>query len=122
VRHFGHPQKSFDDGKRVSQAIGICFQGHGTKSEPMDISQADRMKWADGLKVPTIEQNPGPDILWWVECAPATDARAQKTAQAFTKILNVAGVNYAVLSRNESCTGDSARRAGCEDIFFGLAS
>ncbi|MEJ5224435.1 MAG: (Fe-S)-binding protein, partial [Anaerolineales bacterium] len=82
----------------------------------------ERMKWAQGLNVPTIEQNPEPDVLWWVGCAPATDARAQKTAQAFAKILNAAGVNFAVLGRNEQCTGDSARRAGREDIFFGLAS
>jgi Fe-S oxidoreductase len=74
------------------------------------------------LNVPTIEKNPEPEILWWVGCAPATDARAQKTAQAFAKILNAAGVNYAVLGQNEQCTGDSARRAGREDIFFGLAS
>jgi Fe-S oxidoreductase len=80
------------------------------------------MKWAQGLTVPTIEQNPEPEILWWVGCAPATDTRAQKTAQAFAKILNAAGVNYAVLGKNESCTGDSARRAGREDIFFGLAT
>jgi Fe-S oxidoreductase len=80
------------------------------------------MKWSDGLKVPTIEQNPDPDILWWVGCAPATDVRAQKTAQAFAKILNAAGINFAVLGKNEQCTGDSARRAGREDIFFGLAS
>jgi len=47
-----------------------------------------------------------------VGCAPATDARAQKTAQAFAKILNAAGVNFAVLGQREQCTGDSARRAG----------
>jgi Fe-S oxidoreductase len=74
------------------------------------------------LNVPTIEQNPEPEILWWVGCAPATDVRAQKTAQAFAQILNAAGVNYAVLGKNEACTGDSARRAGREDIFFGLAT
>jgi len=51
-----------------------------------------------------------------------TDARAQKTARAFAEILNVAGVNYAVLGEGEQCTGDSARRAGKEDIFFGLAT
>ncbi|MDO9302011.1 MAG: heterodisulfide reductase-related iron-sulfur binding cluster [Anaerolineales bacterium] len=99
-----------------------AFKGMERNMNPWNVSQADRMKWADGLKVPTIEQNPEPDILWWVGCAPATDARAQKTAQAFTKILNAAGVNYAVLGKSESCTGDSARRAGREDIFFGLAS
>jgi Fe-S oxidoreductase len=99
-----------------------AFKGMERNMNPWNVSQADRMKWADGLKVPTIEQNPEPDILWWIGCAPATDVRAQKTAQAFTKILNAAGVNFAVLGKNEACTGDSARRAGREDIFFGLAT
>ncbi len=98
-----------------------AFRGMERNMNPWNVPQADRMKWAAGLNVPTIEQNPEPEILWWVGCAPATDARAQKTAQAFAKILNAAGVNYAVLGKNESCTGDSARRAGREDIFFGLA-
>ncbi len=99
-----------------------AFKGMERNMNPWNISQADRMKWAAGLNVPTIEQNPEPEILWWVGCAPATDSRAQKTAQAFAKILQAAGVNYAVLGKNEACTGDSARRAGREDIFFGLAS
>jgi len=102
--------------------LETAFKGMERNQNPWNVSQADRMKWADGIKVPTIEQNAEPDILWWVGCAPATDSRAQKTAQAFAKILNAAGVNYAVLGKNESCTGDSARRAGREDIFFGLAS
>jgi Fe-S oxidoreductase len=80
------------------------------------------MHWAEGLNVPTIEQNPEPEILWWVGCAPATDARAQKTAQAFAKILTAAGVNFAVLGQNEGCSGDSARRSGNEYLFFELAS
>ena len=102
--------------------LETAFKGMERNMNPWNVSQADRMKWADGMKVPTIEQNAEPEILWWVGCAPATDARAQKTAQAFAKILNAAGVNYAVLGKNEACTGDSARRAGREDIFFGLAS
>ena len=102
--------------------LETAFKGMERNQNPWNVSQADRMKWAEGMSVPTIEQNAEPEILWWVGCAPATDARAQKTAQAFAKILNAAGVNYAVLGRNEACTGDSARRAGREDIFFGLAS
>ena len=102
--------------------LETAFKGMERNMNPWNVSQADRMKWADGLRVPTIEQNGEPEILWWVGCAPATDVRAQKTAQAFAKILNAAGVNYAVLGQNEACTGDSARRAGREDIFFGLAS
>ena len=54
-------------------------------------------------------------------CAPATDARAQKTARAFAEILNEAQVNYAVLGKDESCTGDSARRAGNEFLFNEMA-
>jgi Fe-S oxidoreductase len=107
---------------RFPKQLETAFKGMERNANPWNISQADRMKWAQGLNVPTIEQNPEPDLLWWVGCAPATDSRAQKTAQAFAKILNAAGVNYAVLGQNEQCTGDSARRAGREDIFFGLAS
>ena len=107
---------------KFPKQLESAFKGMERNANPWNISQADRMKWAQGLNVPTIEQNPEPDILWWVGCAPATDSRAQKTAQAFAKILNTAGVNYAVLGQNEQCNGDSARRAGREDIFFGLAS
>ena len=102
--------------------LETSFKGMERNMNPWNVSPADRMKWAAGMEVPTIEQNGEPEILWWVGCAPATDVRAQKTAQAFAKILNTAGVNYAVLGQNEACTGDSARRAGREDIFFGLAS
>jgi Fe-S oxidoreductase len=89
---------------------------------PWNVGPAERMKWADGLNVPTIDQNAEPDLLWWVGCAPSTDARAQKTARAFAEILNAAGANYAVLGQNEQCTGDSARRAGNEFLFNELAS
>jgi Fe-S oxidoreductase len=79
------------------------------------------MKWAEGIEVPTFAQNPEAEILWWVGCAPATDARAQKTARAFAEILNEAQVNYAVLGKDEGCTGDSARRAGNEFLFNEMA-
>jgi Fe-S oxidoreductase len=101
--------------------LQTAFRGMERQANPWGISPAERMKWAEGLEVPTIEENPEPEILWWVGCAPATDARAQKTARAFARILAAAAVNYAVLGESEQCTGDSARRAGKEDIFFGLA-
>jgi Fe-S oxidoreductase len=107
---------------RFPKQLETAFKGMERNANPWNVSQADRLKWAEGLNVPTVEKNPEPEILWWVGCAAATDSRAQKTAQAFAKILNAAGVNYAVLGQNEQCTGDSARRAGREDIFFGLAT
>src|SRR5512140_248024 len=104
------------------QQLQGAFRGMERTGNPWNIAPDSRLDWAKGLSVPTIEQNPEPDILWWVGCAPATDARAQKTAQAFAKILKAAGVNFAVLGKLERCTGDSARRAGNEALFFELAT
>jgi Fe-S oxidoreductase/ABC-type thiamin/hydroxymethylpyrimidine transport system permease subunit len=102
--------------------LQTAFRGMEREANPWGVPPTERMKWAEGLQIPTIEQNPEPDVLWWVGCAPATEGRAQKTARAFAKILNAAGVNFAVLGQNERCSGDSARRAGREDIFFGLVT
>lgn len=62
-----------------------------------------------------------PEVLFWVGCAGSYDARAQKITVAFTKILNEANVNFAVLGKEESCTGDPARRAGNEFVFQMMA-
>ena len=102
--------------------LQTAFKGMERNANPWNIAPAERMQWAEGLNVPTIETNPEPDILWWVGCAPATDARAQKTARAFAQLLQHANVNYAVLGKQEQCTGDSARRAGNEYLFNELAS
>jgi Fe-S oxidoreductase len=98
-----------------------AFRGMERAKNPWGVPPSERMNWAKGLDVPTIEKNPEPDILWWVGCAPATDVQAQKTARAFAQILKIADVNFAVLGQAEQCTGDSARRAGKEDLFFELA-
>jgi Fe-S oxidoreductase len=97
------------------------YRGLERNANPWNIPSDQRIKWADGLQVPTIDQYPDPDILWWVGCAPAIDARAQETARAFAKILNIAEINYAILGEKEGCTGDSARRSGNEYLFQELA-
>ncbi len=104
------------------QQLQAAFRGMERNVNPWNISPTERMRWAEGLTVPTIDENPTPDILWWVGCAPATDMRAQKVARAFALILNKAGVNYAVLGKHEQCNGDSARRAGNEYLFNELAT
>jgi len=58
-----------------------------------------------------------PEYLFWVGCAGAYDDRYKKVAAAFAKILSYLGVNYAVLGKEESCTGDPARRAGNEMLY-----
>jgi Fe-S oxidoreductase len=62
-----------------------------------------------------------PDILFWVGCAGSFDQRAQRITKAFASILNRAGISYAILGREESCTGDPVRRAGNEFLFQMMA-
>jgi len=62
-----------------------------------------------------------PDILFWVGCAGSFDQRAQRITQAFTIILEKAGIKYAILGKEEACTGDPARRAGNEFLFQMMA-
>jgi Fe-S oxidoreductase len=91
---------------------------------PWGISADERLIWAKGLPflVPTIEQNSDPDVLYWVGCAVAFDPRAQKIARSLAEILNSAGINWAVLGREEKCTGDLARRTGNEYLFAQMAT
>jgi Fe-S oxidoreductase len=90
---------------------------------PWGISADERLAWAKDLSfpVPTIEQNPEPDVLYWVGCAVSFEPRAQKIARSLAEILNSAGVNWAVLGREEKCTGDLARRTGNEYLFAQMA-
>ena len=84
-------------------------------------SRAKRLDWADGLNVKTTDQNPTPDVLYWVGCAAAYDPQSQKTARAFVQLMQHADVDFAVLGKRECCTGDSARRAGNEYLYRQLA-
>lgn len=68
-----------------------------------------------------VAEGINPEILFWVGCAGSYDARAQKVTKAMAKILDKAGVSFAILGNEEQCTGDPARRAGNEFIFQMLA-
>ena len=62
-----------------------------------------------------------PEILFWVGCAGSFDQRAQKITKAFAAILDKVGIQYAILGKEEACTGDPARRAGNEFLFQMMA-
>jgi heterodisulfide reductase subunit D len=70
------------------------------------------------IKVPIMAemaaQGKQPEVLFWVGCAGSFDQRAQRVTIAFVKILNAAGIDFAILGKEESCTGDPAKRAGHE--------
>jgi Fe-S oxidoreductase len=91
------------------------------QSNPWGIGNDQRMDWAKDLDVPLIDDNPDPEYILWVGCAGAFDSRIIKQTRAMIKVLNAAGVDYAVLGHSEACTGDPARRTGNEMLFQMLA-
>lgn len=101
--------------------LGAAFRGMERASNPWGLAREKRMAWADGLRVPTVEEVPDPEVLYWVGCAASYDAGAQKTARAVVQLLTEAGVSFAVLGKRECCTGDSARRAGNELLYQQMA-
>jgi len=62
-----------------------------------------------------------PEVLFWVGCSGSFDQRAQKITKAFATILSKVGIKYAILGKEEMCTGDPARRAGNEFMFQMMA-
>ena len=108
------------EGEFPSQ-LQSAFRGMERAQNPWGINHEQRLAWADGLNVKTTDENPTPDVLYWVGCAASYDPQAQKTARAFVELLNHAAVDFAVLGKKECCTGDSARRAGNEYLYRQLA-
>jgi Fe-S oxidoreductase len=99
-----------------------AFTGIERNANPWQMAE-DRLAWAKPLdfEVPTVADNPDYDLLYWVGCAGAFDPNAQDIARATATVLHATGVNYAVLGNQEACTGDIARRAGNEYLFFEMA-
>ena len=97
-----------------------AFRGMENSGNPWQVSES-RMAWAAGLDVPTVEETTDFEILYWVGCAGAFEPRAQQVARSLVAILHAANVKFAVLGEMESCTGDSARRAGNEYLFYEMA-
>jgi Fe-S oxidoreductase len=90
---------------------------------PFGMPAAERLAWAKDLPfpVPTLAEKVDADVLYWVGCAVAFDPRAQKIARSMAQLLHSAGVAWAVLGKDEKCTGDTARRTGNEYLFAQMA-
>ena len=103
---------------QVPGDLASMFGNIENNGAPWAFSPEDRMNWAEGMEVPVmadqVAQGKEPEVLFWVGCSGSFDDRSQKITRAFCKILNECGVSYAVLGKEESCTGDPAKRAGNE--------
>jgi Fe-S oxidoreductase/nitrate reductase gamma subunit len=90
---------------------------------PWGIPAERRLEWTEnaGVEVPVMADKKEADVLFWVGCAGAFDPRNQKIAQSVARVMDKAGVDFAVLGTEETCTGDSARRMGDEYTFEVMA-
>ena len=91
------------------------------RGHPFSGTQATRMDWAEGLGVKQISQRKDAEVLLWVGCGGALVERNQKVTRATALLLEQAGVKFAIMGREEKCSGDPARRIGNEFLFETLA-
>ena len=108
--------------------LGVLFKNLENKGNPWGQNAKDRTNWIDEVDfdVPVygedVDTFDGFEYLFWVGCAGAYEDRAKKTTKAVAELLATAGVKFLVLGTGETCTGDSARRAGNEFLFQQLAA
>jgi Fe-S oxidoreductase len=94
--------------------LQVVFRNLENNSTPWAFSSSSRGDWAEGLDVPRLTDTRETDVLFWVGCAGSYDSRYIKVSQAIARLLNKAGVSFAILGTEEKCNGDPARRIGNE--------
>jgi Fe-S oxidoreductase len=103
------------------QELAKPFEGMESNGNPWNLARVDRTNWAEGLGLKMFSEKPDAEVLFWVGCAASYDDRAKKIARSTAQLLLAAGVDFAILGEEETCTGDPARRAGNEYLFAMLA-
>ncbi|MCH7704413.1 MAG: (Fe-S)-binding protein [Planctomycetes bacterium] len=97
--------------------LETAFRGLETTGNPWSYPADDRANWAEGLDIPTLAEMPDADVIFWSGCMPSFDERAKRVTRATVELMKKAGVKFAILGNEETCTGDPARRAGNEYLF-----
>ena len=105
--------------------LGNAYRAMENQGNPWSLAQSERADWAKGLpdEIPIVDGSGAFDheYLYWVGCAGSFDDKNKKVTVATAKLLQRAGVDFAILGPSEMCTGDPARRSGNEYIFQMLA-
>lgn len=101
--------------------LNVALKGLERNGNPWGIGYDKRADWADGLNVRLMADDPDVDYLLWVGCAGSFDDRSKKVSTSLVRILQKAGVSFAILGTEEKCTGDFARRVGNEMLYQMMA-
>lgn len=115
---------------RFPTELNTAFRNMEGVANPWGQPPTTRTDWTKGLPfaVPTVAELAADgrldelEVLYWVGCAAAFDERNRKVARAFATCMNAAGIPFAILGQEESCTGDPARRMGNDYVFQMLAT
>ncbi len=114
---------------RFPTELTSAFRAMENQGNPWGQPSSSRLDWTKPLEfeVPTVASMAAEgrldelEVLYWVGCAAAFDTRNQKVARAVATCLHAAGVRFAILGQEESCTGDPARRMGNDYVYQMLA-
>ncbi|MBX5436568.1 MAG: (Fe-S)-binding protein [Alicyclobacillaceae bacterium] len=109
---------------RITAEAARTLSNIERQGNPWGLNRNERVKWREefpDLEVPTVEENPRFEYLFWVGSMGSYDNRNRKVVRAFVRILNEAGVSFAILGNLERSSGDTARRLGNEFLFQQLA-
>ena len=101
----------------VPQGVKRVLEGVERAGNPWRLPARERTAWAAGLDVPTLAEKEQVEVLYWVGCAPSYDERSKRVARAMVQLMQRAGVDFAILGEEETCTGDPARRMGEELLY-----
>ena len=101
--------------------LNPALKGLERNGNPWGIGYDKRADWAEGLDIKTMAHDSNVDYLLWVGCAGSFDDRSKKVTTSLVKILQKAGISFAILGVEEKCTGDYARRVGNEMLFQMMA-
>jgi Fe-S oxidoreductase len=104
--------------------LGTAYRGMENSGNPWGMAQTDRGAWAskvDGVQIVEPGSPFDHEYLYWVGCAGSFDDKNQKVSVAMAKLMQRAGLDFAILGPSENCTGDPARRSGNEYIYQMLA-
>ncbi len=109
------------DESRFPEELKPTFRNLETNGNPWQLSSQARADWARDLGVRLMADARRAEYLYWVGCYGSFDERNRKVARSVVKILQAAGVDFAILGNEEKCTGEPARRVGHEYLFQTLA-
>ena len=99
---------------RFPDELKTTFANLERNFTPWGFGHSTRADWAQGMNIPLMSDTKDAEVLFWVGCAGSYDARYRKVTQAFARLMQIAGVKFAILGTEEKCTGDPARRMGNE--------